>query len=51
MQHLRLHNELYAYRKDVALQVFEQDIDAAVTTELAALRDARPHGQPAVASP
>ena len=38
LQHLRLHNELYAVRKDIALRVFEQDIDAAVTRELAAIR-------------
>lgn len=50
LQHLKLHNELYAFRKDVALLVFEQDIDAAVARELAALRKARANSQPAVAA-
>lgn len=50
LQHLKLHNELYSFRKDVALQVFTQDIDAAVTRELAALRNARAGNQQAVAT-
>jgi ribulose kinase len=40
LQHLHLHNELYSYRTDVAIRVFESDIDAAVTRELAAMRAA-----------
>jgi hypothetical protein len=50
LQHLKLHNELYAFRKDVALRVFDEDIDAAVTRELAALRNARAGSQPVVAT-
>ena len=50
LQHLRLHNELYAFRRDVALQVFEQDIDAAVSHELAALHAAGVDANPVVAS-
>jgi type IV secretory pathway VirB2 component (pilin) len=38
VQHLKLHNELYAFRTDIALQVFDQDIDAAVRRQLAAAR-------------
>ena len=37
LQHLRLHNELYAFRKDIALRLFTADIDAAVRRELDAL--------------
>lgn len=40
IQHLRLHNELYAFRRDVALRVFEQEIDPAVRRQLDALRSA-----------
>jgi hypothetical protein len=42
LQHLRLHNELYAFRRDVALQIFDAEIDAAVRRQLA---DARAAGQ------
>jgi hypothetical protein len=49
LQHLRLHNELYSFRKDVALQVFEQDIDAAVRRELEAVRAAGLKPNPVVA--
>ncbi|MGE3270893.1 MAG: hypothetical protein AB7P40_19225 [Chloroflexota bacterium] len=41
LQHLRLHNELYAFRSDVALSVFREDIDAAVSRELAAIQEQR----------
>jgi type IV secretory pathway VirB2 component (pilin) len=34
----KVHNELYAFRTDIALQVFDQDIDAAVRRQLAAAR-------------
>lgn len=50
LQHLSLHNELYAFRKDVALKVYEANIDAAVTRELAALRAAGANTNAAVAS-
>ena len=50
LQHLRLHNELYAFRKDIALRLFESDIDAAVRRELDALRAAGQRANPAVAS-
>jgi hypothetical protein len=50
LQHLRLHNELYAFRRDVALQVFEAEIDAAVRRELEAARSAGQVANPAVAA-
>jgi hypothetical protein len=50
LQHLRLHNELYAFRKDVAMQVFDQDIDAAVRRELEAIRSTGQQPNPAVAT-
>jgi tellurite resistance protein len=50
LQHLRLHNELYAFRKDIALRLFESDIDSAVRRELDALRAAGQRANPAVAS-
>jgi hypothetical protein len=34
LQHLHLHNELYAFRRDVALKIFDADIDAAVRRKL-----------------
>ena len=40
LQHLRLNSELYAFRTDVALDVFKQSIDEAVRRELAALHAA-----------
>jgi hypothetical protein len=49
LQHLRLHNELYAFRKDVALRLFASDIDAAVRRELEALQAAGQRANPAVA--
>jgi hypothetical protein len=50
LQHLRLHNELYAFRKDIALRLFVADIDEAVRRELAALRANGQRANPAVAS-
>ena len=50
LQHLRLHNELYAFRKDVAMRIFEAEIDAAVARELEAARQAGVAANPAVAS-
>ena len=50
LQHLRLHNELYAFRKDIALRVYEENIDAAVRRELQALQAAGQEPNPAVSS-
>jgi hypothetical protein len=50
LQHLRLHNELYAFRKDVALKLFAADIDAAVQRELGAARAAGQRPNPVVAA-
>jgi hypothetical protein len=50
LQHLRLHNELYAFRKDIALRLFVADIDEAVKRELAALQASGQRANPAVAS-
>jgi hypothetical protein len=49
LQHLRLHNELYAFRKDVALRIFDAEIDAAVARELEVARQAGLTANPAVA--
>jgi hypothetical protein len=49
LQHLRLHNELYAFRKDIALRLFDADIDEAVRRELDALRARGQQAQPAIA--
>lgn len=38
VQHLKLHNVLYAFRTDIALRIFDEDIDAAVRRHLAAVR-------------
>jgi hypothetical protein len=48
VQHLRLHNELYAFRKDIALRVYEAEIDAAVQREIEAARAAGLRANPAV---
>ena len=40
LQHLRLHNELYVFRQDIALKIFDEDIDSAVRRELDASRAA-----------
>src|SRR6185436_18716683 len=40
IQHLRLHNELYAFRRDIALKIFAEEIDGAVACELDAARAA-----------
>jgi hypothetical protein len=49
LQHLRLHNELYAFRRDIALKIFDEDIDTAVRRELDAIRAAGLTINPAVA--
>ncbi len=48
LQHLRLHNELYSFRRDVALAVFDSNIDAAVSRELDAARASGQMADPAV---
>jgi hypothetical protein len=50
LQHLRLHNELYAFRRDIALRIFDEEIDAAVRRELEAARAAGLRANPVVAS-
>jgi hypothetical protein len=50
LQHLRLHNELYSFRRDIALRVFDKEIDAAVTRELQAARSAGMRANPALAA-
>ena len=50
LQHVQLHNELYAFRKDIALRLFAEDIDAAVCRELDVLRAAGQRANPAVAT-
>ena len=40
VQHLRLNSELYAYRTEVAVDVFKESIDGAVRHELERLRAA-----------
>lgn len=50
LQHLRLHNELYAFRRDVALRVFDAEIDAAVRRHLALLQAPGQTTTPAVAA-
>jgi hypothetical protein len=48
LQHLRLHNELYAFRRDVALRIFDAEIDAAVKREVEAATAAGQTANPAV---
>jgi hypothetical protein len=48
LQHLRLHNELYAFRRDVALKIFTEEIDGAVRREMEAVRAAGVRPNPAV---
>jgi len=50
LQHLRLHNELYAFRRDIALKIFDEEIDAAVQRELEAARAAGLRANPVVAA-
>jgi hypothetical protein len=50
LQHLRLHNELYAFRKDIALRLFAAEIDDAVRHELDVLHAAGLRANPAVSS-
>ena len=49
LQHLRLHNELYAFRRDVALRIFDAEIDAAVRSKLDEAMAAGQRANPAVA--
>ena len=49
LQHLRLHNELYSFRRDIALAIFDEEIDAAVQRELEAARAAGVRANPVVA--
>ena len=48
LQHLRLHNELYAFRRDVAMRLVAAEIDGAVLRELDAARVAGVTANPAV---
>jgi hypothetical protein len=50
LQHLRLHNELYSFRRDIALKIFDQEIDAAVKRELEVARSAGLRANPVVAA-
>jgi hypothetical protein len=50
LQHLRLHNELYSFRRDIAVRLYTADIDAAVRRELEALQAAGQRPNPVVAS-
>jgi hypothetical protein len=50
LQHLRLHNELYSFRRDVALKIFTAEIDGAVRRELDAARAAGQRPNPVVAA-
>ena len=50
LQHLRLHNELYAFRRDVAMRVFDEEIDGAVRRQLLALQASGQVANPAVAT-
>lgn len=50
LQHLRLHNELYAFRRDVALKIFAEEIDGAVRRELEVVRASGVRVNPAVAA-
>jgi hypothetical protein len=48
LQHLRLHNELYAFRRDVALRIFDAEIDAAVQRQLEEARASGVRANPVV---
>jgi hypothetical protein len=50
LQHLKLHNELYAFRRSVALAVFDAYVDDAVRAELLAARQAGLHADPMLAA-
>jgi hypothetical protein len=50
VQHLKLHNELYSFRPEMALDVFETYIDDAVRSHLIAAQKAGIHADPLVAS-
>jgi hypothetical protein len=49
LQHLKLHNQLYALRTDVALDVFASSIDDAVRAHLVADQEAGQQADPLVA--
>jgi len=51
IQHLKLHNELYAYRRSVALRVFDTYVDDAVRRELVAVRQAGLRADPMLVMP
>jgi hypothetical protein len=48
VQHLKLHNELYSFRTQIALDVYETYVDDAVRGYLAAAQQAGLHADPAV---
>ena len=50
LQHLKLHNELYGLRQEIALDVFETYVDAAVRSHLVAAQQAGIYADPLVAS-
>ena len=50
LQHLKLHNELYAFRQAIALQVFETYVDDAVRAHLVAMREAGIRPEPVLAA-
>jgi len=51
LQHLKLHNELYAFRRQVALKVFDTYVDEAVRAELRAMREAGLRADPVLTAP
>jgi hypothetical protein len=46
LQHLKLHNELYSFRRGIALEVFEANINEAVQKNLIAIQSAGVHADP-----
>jgi hypothetical protein len=51
LQHLKLHNELYAFRRSVALEVFDLHVDEAVRGQLVDMRAAGMQAEPALVAP
>jgi hypothetical protein len=51
LQHLKLHNELYSFRRSVALKVYDTYVDDAVRAELAAMREAGLRADPMLVMP
>jgi hypothetical protein len=51
LQHLKLHNELYAFRRSVALEVFDAHVDEAVRREIVAVRAGGLRAEPVLAAP